>query len=94
MQPPDPLRELALDFLAKAQGDLAFALAGVDRLRAAGWGIAFHCQQAVEKAIKGELSLHGLTPPKPQIAGGKHRAHPALTNLGGDLVAVLKGLAD
>lgn len=64
MRPPDPLRELALDFLAKAQGDVEFALAGVDRARAPGWGIAFHCQQAVEKAIKGALSLNDVTPPK------------------------------
>lgn len=64
MLPPDPLRELALDFLAKANGDLEFALAGIDRLRAPGWGIAFHCQQAVEKSIKGALSLNNVAPPK------------------------------
>ena len=36
---------------------------------APGWGIAFHCQQAVEKVLKGALALHGVAPPKTHDLG-------------------------
>lgn len=50
---------LARAWLAKARGDLAMAHAGLHEHGAPGWGIAFHCQQAVEKAFKGALAARG-----------------------------------
>ena len=64
MPPLDLLLELARSRLDKAKGDLAFAYAGRERERAPGWGIAFHCQQAVEKALKGAITLHDVDVPK------------------------------
>ncbi len=64
MPPRDLLLELARSWLDKAKGDLEFAYAGRERERAPGWGIAFHCQQAVEKAFKGAITLHDVEVPK------------------------------
>ena len=60
----NPQRELADALLRKAKDDLAMArrLAGDPAIPA--WGIGFHLQQAVEKAIKAVLSLHGIEYPR------------------------------
>lgn len=60
----NPRRELADALLRKAKDDLAMArrLAGDPAIPA--WGIGFHLQQAVEKAIKAVLSLHGIEYPR------------------------------
>ncbi len=47
-----------------AQCDVEVALAGWDRPTVSGWAIALHCQQAVEKSLKGALVLHEVAPPK------------------------------
>ena len=64
MPPRELLIELALSWLDKAKGDLEFAYAGRAHERAPGWGIAFHCQQAVEKSLKGAITLHDVEVPR------------------------------
>jgi HEPN domain-containing protein len=64
MKPPEPVVELARAWLNKARGDLEFAYAGRDHRHAPGWGIGFHCQQAVEKAGKGALVLREVSAPR------------------------------
>ncbi|MFZ4580467.1 MAG: HEPN domain-containing protein [Myxococcota bacterium] len=54
--------EAAVLWLAKAQGDLAGAEACLASGRVPGWLIGFHCQQAVEKTLKGFLALAGVAP--------------------------------
>ncbi len=64
MPPRELLRELAQSWLDKAKGDPEFAYPGRERERAPGWGIAFHCQQAVEKALKGAITLQDAEVPR------------------------------
>ena len=45
-------------WLAYAQTDLAMAAAGAQLPLVQGWAVAFHCQQAVEKAFKGALLFY------------------------------------
>ena len=59
----DAWTELAREWLAFAEGDLAIAQAGALAASVPGWAVALHCQQAVEKAAKGALVLQGLEPP-------------------------------
>jgi HEPN domain-containing protein len=54
--------ETAGRWLAKAKGDLAGAEACLSSGRVPGWLIGFHCQQAVEKTLKGFLALAGAEP--------------------------------
>ena len=56
---PDEDVELAKDWHRYAAVDIEAALGCLSRPRADGLVIAFHCQQAVEKAYKGALALHG-----------------------------------
>lgn len=64
MSPPEALRSAAAAWLDYAEGDLEAALACQARPSARGWTIAFHCQQAVEKAYKGALLLAGQPAPR------------------------------
>lgn len=56
--------EFARAWLTYVQGDVYGAQGCFAQPQAPGWAIAFHCQQAVEKAYKGALVLHGIAPPK------------------------------
>lgn len=62
--PPDELITETRLWLAYAQCDLDVARACSDRETVHGWAIAFHCQQTVEKALKGGLVLYGEIPPR------------------------------
>jgi len=57
--PADELIAEARLWLDYAQSDFQAALACADRPQVHGWTIAFHCHQAVEKAYKGALIMHG-----------------------------------
>lgn len=56
----DPARDLALEWLARAERDLRIAdfLRGMSDPPAEGLG--FHAQQCAEKALKGYLTAHGI----------------------------------
>jgi HEPN domain-containing protein len=55
---------IARAWLEKARGDLAAARRCSEALDVPGWVIGFHCQQAVEKALKGLLILLGCEAPR------------------------------
>lgn len=59
----ETLVELAREWLAFAEGDLAIAQAGALATAVPGWAVALHCQQAVEKSAKGALVLQSIEPP-------------------------------
>lgn len=61
---PEAIIELAASWVEKAKGDLELACAGQQHEPAPGWGIAFHCQQAVERAFKGAITLHNVEVPR------------------------------
>lgn len=62
---PVELRVEAAQFwLEYASSDMEAASACWERPSVHGWTIAFHCQQAVEKAYKGALTLAELEVPK------------------------------
>ncbi len=65
--PPDDLTAAAGAWLDYAEGDLEAALACQARQTARGWTIAFHCQQAVEKAYKGALVFTGRAAPQCRV---------------------------
>jgi HEPN domain-containing protein len=60
----DPKLELARGLLTKAQGDLEIAPVLSQTRPARGWGIGFHLQQAVAKALKSVLCAHGIPYPR------------------------------
>lgn len=53
----------AAAWLQFARDDLLIAELAAASPQAAGWAIAFHCQQTVEKAFKGYLALRGQPVP-------------------------------
>jgi HEPN domain-containing protein len=57
-------RALALDWLRKADSDLAYARLGIDAGQSYLSGAVYHCHQAAEKALKAILCFHGVIPPK------------------------------
>lgn len=64
MSKSSELRELAEQWLEFARVDLEAAAACLARESVHGWAIAFHCQQSIEKALKGALVLNGVEPPR------------------------------
>ena len=66
-EPADPGLRAAAAWLQFAADDLNMAELGAGSQVAAGWAIGFHCQQAVEKAMKGGLALHGIAPPATHV---------------------------
>ena len=60
----DPRLELARTLLGKASDDLAMARLLAKDAASPEWGIGFHAQQAVEKALKAVLCLHGIEYPR------------------------------
>lgn len=73
------LRELAEPWLEFARVDLEAAAACLARESVHGWAIAFHCQQAIEKALKGALVLNGVEPPRTHQLS---RLHDGLAQIG------------
>lgn len=59
----DPLPAPVAAWLQFARDDLFIAELAAATPGAPGWPIAFHCQQAVEKAFKGYLALRGQPVP-------------------------------
>ena len=57
-------RALALDWLRKADSDLAYARLGIEAGESYFSGAVYHCHQAAEKALKAILCFHGVIPPK------------------------------
>ena len=60
----DPQHELAHILLRKASADLAMARCLMGDSASPDWGIGFHVQQAVEKALKAILCAHGIEYPR------------------------------
>ena len=60
----DPRLELAEMLLRKAKDDLAMVRRLLDDPATPDWGIGFHVQQAVEKAIKSVLCFHSVEYPR------------------------------
>ena len=60
----DPRLELAQILLRKARDDLAMAQRLAGDAASPEWGIGFHVQQAVEKALKAVLSSRGVEYPR------------------------------
>jgi HEPN domain-containing protein len=58
------LHELSIGWLRKARGDLEAARGCAVLDKVPSWVVGFHCQQAVEKAIKGLLVRKGREPPR------------------------------
>ena len=53
-------RELALRLLERARGDQRMLIRLLDDPAMPSWGLGFHAQQAVEKAIKGVLAANAV----------------------------------
>ncbi|MEI7768173.1 MAG: HEPN domain-containing protein [Phycisphaerae bacterium] len=60
----DPQHELAHILLRKASADLVMARCLMGDSSSPDWGIGFHVQQAVEKALKAILCAHGIEYPR------------------------------
>lgn len=60
----DPRHELADMLLRKAQDDLVMARRLADDPATPEWGVGFHVQQAVEKALKSVLCAKGVEYPR------------------------------
>jgi HEPN domain-containing protein len=57
-------REIAEAWLRKAASDLAYAELGMCAGESYASGVAYHCQQTAEKALKALLCHFGIIPPK------------------------------
>jgi HEPN domain-containing protein len=57
-------REIADAWLRKAASDLAYAELGMTADHSYASGIAYHCQQTAEKALKALLCHYGIIPPR------------------------------
>jgi HEPN domain-containing protein len=60
----DDTREAVRQWLAKAESDWAAAEILLDSERCPGDTVCFHCQQFVEKLLKGLLTLHDVESPR------------------------------
>lgn len=79
---PSSSIEIVTEWISKARGDLEVA----QREHALGLGgstdaVVFHCQQAIEKLLKGLIAQAGREPPKihdlPQLSHMVREIHPA-----------------
>lgn len=62
--PPQPARDEARRWVARARDDLAVAVIITNSGAGVSWAACFHAQQAAEKAIKALLVLYGIDFPK------------------------------
>lgn len=68
MPSPDQ-REFAALLLRKAEGDVEVVRALVDNASITDDAIGFHAQQAIEKAMKAVLAIHGVQFPRTHDLG-------------------------
>jgi HEPN domain-containing protein len=87
-----PQWRLAVQWPARADGDMRIARAIVMHESETLWGAALHCQQATEKIEKGLLIAFGIRPPRTHnieaLAELVQQRHPAL----GEQIAALGAL--
>jgi HEPN domain-containing protein len=67
--PSPDQREFAALLLRKAEGDIEVVRALVDNVSITDDAIGFHAQQAIEKAMKAVLAIHGVKFPRTHDLG-------------------------
>ena len=73
----------ALEWVAKADGDFFDAQRGMRARKNQNYdGVCFHCQQCIEKYLKGRLTAAGVIFPKTHDLARSRSRSPGRTKLG------------